>query len=147
MVFDVSNASILSNRCEYSIGMELRHLRYFVEVGEEEHYGRAAQRLGIAQPALTRQIQGLEDEIGFKLFDRLPRGVRISAAGKSFLEDVRRILQQVDEAQMRAGRVASGQAGTLRVGFIESASWHGIVPDYSGCFASTGPMRNCNLVR
>ena len=109
--------------------MELRHLRYFVAVGEEQHYGRAARRLCVAQPALSRQIQDLENEIGFKLFDRLPRGVKISAAGKALLEDVRRILQQVDQAKTHAGRVARGQAGTLRVGFIESASWHGVVPD------------------
>src|SRR5213592_4351805 len=109
--------------------MELRHLRYFVAVGEDQHYGRAAQRLRVAQPALSRQIQNLEEEIGFKLFDRLARGVKISAAGKLFLEDARRILQQVDEATKRARRVASGQSGTLRVGFVESISWHGVVPD------------------
>src|SRR6266566_849734 len=109
--------------------MELRHLRYFVAVGEDQHYGRAAQRLRVAQPALSRQIQDLEEEIGFKLFDRLSRGVKISAAGKLFLEDARRILQQVDEATRRAKRVASGQSGTLRVGFVESISWHGVVPD------------------
>src|SRR6267154_1207913 len=109
--------------------MELRHLRYFVEVGEEQHFGRGAQRLRVAQPALSRQIQDLEDEIGFKLFDRLPRGVKISAAGKSFLEDARRILQQVNEATARAKRVAHGQSGILRVGFTESASWHGVVPE------------------
>jgi len=109
--------------------MELRHLRYFVAVGEEQHYGRGAQRLRVAQPALSRQIQDLEDELGFKLFDRLPRGVKISAAGKSFLEDARRILQQVNEATMRATRVARGQSGTLRVGFTENASWHGVVPE------------------
>ncbi len=109
--------------------MELRHLRYFVAVGEEQHYGRGAQRLRVAQPALSRQIQDLEDELGFKLFERLPRGVKISAAGKSFLEDARRILQQVNEATTRARRVARGQSGTLRVGFTENASWHGVVPE------------------
>ena len=109
--------------------MELRHLRYFVHVAEEQHYGRAAERLRIAQPALSRQIQDLEEEIGFKLFDRLPRGVKISAAGKSFLVDARRILHEVNEAAARAKRVALGQSGTLRVGFVESVSWHGVVPD------------------
>jgi DNA-binding transcriptional LysR family regulator len=109
--------------------MELRHLRYFIAVGEEQHYGRASLRLGVAQPALSRQIQDLEEEIGFDLFDRLPRGVKLSAAGKLFLEDARRILQTVDEATARAARVARGQSGTLRVGFAENASWHGIVPD------------------
>src|SRR4029077_20018972 len=100
--------------------MELRHLRYFVAVGDEEHYNRAAQRLRVAQPALSRQIQDLEEEIGFKLFDRLPRGVKISAAGKCLLEDARSILQQISDATARAKRVASGQSGTLRVGFVES---------------------------
>src|SRR3989475_11599709 len=109
--------------------MELRHLRYFVHVAEEQHYGRAAERLRVAHPALSRQIQDLEEEIGFTLFDRLPRGVKISTAGKSFLEDARRILQQVAEATARAKRVASGQSGTLRVGFVESISWQGAVPD------------------
>ena len=109
--------------------MELRHLRYFVAVGEEQHYGRGAQRLRVAQPALSRQIQDLEEEVGFKLFDRLSRGVKLSPAGKSFLEEARRILQHVEEATKHAKRVASGQLGTLRVGFIESMSWHGVVPD------------------
>ena len=126
---DASNATLLSQRYLYGIGMELRHLRYFVMVGEEQHYGRAAQRLHVAQPALSRQIQDLEEEIGCQLFDRLPRGVKISAAGKSLLGDARRILQQVNEATARAKRVALGQSGTLRVGFAESASWHGVVPD------------------
>jgi DNA-binding transcriptional LysR family regulator len=109
--------------------MELRHLRYFVAVGDEQHYGRAAQRLHVAQPALSRQIQDLEDELGFKLFERLPRGVKLSSAGKLFLEDARRILQQVNEATARAAGVAQGRSGTLRLGFMENASWHGVVPD------------------
>ena len=99
------------------------HLRYFVAVGEEEHFGRAAQRLRVAQPALSRQIQDLEREIGFTLFDRLSRGVKISSAGKLFLEEARGILQQLNEATERAQRVARGQSGTLRVGFTENASW------------------------
>ena len=109
--------------------MELRHLRYFMVVGEEQHYGRASSRLRVAQPALSRQIQDLEEELGFKVFDRLPRGVKLSAAGTLFLEDARRILQAVSEAIARAARVARGQSGTLRVGFPENASWHGVVPD------------------
>ncbi len=102
--------------------MELRHLRYFVAVGEEQHYGRAATRLRLAQPALSRQIQNLEQEIGFRLFDRLPRGVKISEAGKLFLNDARRILQEVNDATARAKRIASGQSGTLRIGFVQSMS-------------------------
>src|ERR1700676_3229965 len=99
--------------------MELRHLRYFIAIGEEQHYGRAARRLRVAQPALSRQIQDLEKELGFTLFDRLPRGVELSAAGKSYLSDARRILLKVEEAKLRAERVAFGKAGMLRVGFVE----------------------------
>jgi DNA-binding transcriptional LysR family regulator len=111
--------------------MELRHLRYFVAIGEEQHYGRASRRLRVAQPALSRQIQDLEEELGFKLFERLPRGVKLNAAGKLFLEDTRRVLQELNEAAVRAARVASGRSGTLRVGFTENSSWRGVVPD---CF-------------
>ena len=125
--------------------MELRHLRYFVAVGEEQHYGRAAQRLRVAQPALSRQIQDLESEIGFQLFDRLPRGVRLSAAGRTFLADARLILQQVSDAAIRAGRVARGLAGTLRVGFTESASWHGVVPDSFRQFRDAQPDAELQL--
>jgi DNA-binding transcriptional LysR family regulator len=125
--------------------MELRHLRYFVAVGEEQHYGRAAERLHVAQPALSRQIQDLEQEIGVKLFERLPRGVKISAAGASFLDDTRRILQQLNQATIRAGRVARGQSGTLRVGFTESASWQGVVPDSFRQFRATQPDAELQL--
>jgi DNA-binding transcriptional LysR family regulator len=114
---DASKICLLSKRSRGGIDMELRHLRYFVAVGEEQHYGRASRRLRVAQPALSRQIQDLEEEVGFKVFDRLPRGVKLSAAGKLFLEDARRILQAVSEARARAARVARGQSGTLRVGF------------------------------
>src|ERR1700746_1785889 len=109
--------------------MELRHLRYFVAAGEEQHLGRAAERLRVAQPALSRQIQDLEKELGFALFDRLSRGVRLNEAGKLFLSDARRILQDVDEAKLRAERIAHGKAGTLRIGIATAVSWHGVVVD------------------
>jgi DNA-binding transcriptional LysR family regulator len=109
--------------------MELRHLRYFVGAAEEQHFGRAAERLHVAQPALSRQIQDLEREMGFQLFDRLPRGVRLSEAGKVFLNDARRILQDVDEAKRRAERIALGKAGTLRIGIATAVSWNGLVVD------------------
>jgi DNA-binding transcriptional LysR family regulator len=124
--------------------MELRHLRYFVAVGEEQHYGRASRRLRVAQPALSRQIQDLEKELGFELFERLPRGVKLSAAGKLFLEDARRILQEVQHATRRAERVASGKVGTLRVGFVESISWHGVVPEFFRWFRERQP--NAELI-
>ena len=125
--------------------MELRHLRYFVAVGEDEHYGRAAKRLRVAQPALSSPIQDLEREIGFQLFDRLPRGVRLSVAGKVFLEDCRRILQEVNEAAVRAERAARGLIGILRVGFTESASWHGVVPDSFRQFRQGQPAAELQL--
>src|ERR1700685_2681585 len=125
--------------------MELRHLRYFLAVGEEQHYGRAAHRLRVAQPALSRQIQDLEEELGFKLFERLPRGVKLSAAGKLFLEDARRILQEVSEASVRAGHVASGRSGTLRVGFTENASWRGVVPESFRRFRELHPDAELQL--
>ena len=109
--------------------MELRHLRYFVGVGEDQHFGRAAERLHVAQPALSRQIRDLEREIGFALFDRMPRGVRLNAAGRLFLTDARRILQDVKEAKLRAERIATGKAGTLRIGIATALSWHGLVVD------------------
>ena len=125
--------------------MELRHLRYFVAIGEEENYRRAAQRLNVAQTALSTQIQDLEAELGFKLFDRLPRGVKLSVAGRLFLEDARRILQQVSEAAARAARVTRGQSGTLRVGFTENASWRGVVPESLRRFRERQPDAELQL--
>ena len=114
-------------------------------VGDEQHYGRAALRLRVVQPALSRQIQDLEEEVGFKLFERLPRGVKLSPAGKLFLEDARRILQDVNEAAARAARVARGQSGTLRVGFSENASWRGVVPESLRRFREIRPDAELQL--
>jgi DNA-binding transcriptional LysR family regulator len=99
----------------------------------------------VAQPALSRQIQDLEEELGFKLFERLPRGVKLNAAGKLFLQDARRILQDVNEAAARAGLVARGLSGTLRVGFTENASWRGVVPDSFRRFRQQQPDAELQL--
>ena len=97
---------------------------------------RAAERLHVAQPALTRQIADLESEIGCKLFERLPRGIRLSAAGAVMLNEANRILGEVDAAIVRAQRASRGESGTLRIGFIESASWLGAFPNAIQTFRS-----------
>lgn len=104
--------------------MELRHLRYFRAIGREEHFGRAALQLRVAQPALTRQIRDLEAELGVELFERLPRGVRLSDAGRVFLEATESILLQVDSAVERARKFSSGHLGTIRVGLSEIIGGH-----------------------
>jgi DNA-binding transcriptional LysR family regulator len=108
-------------------GFELRHLRYFVAVAEEGHFGRAAERVGIAQPPLTQQIHKLEAIVGECLFERRPR-VRLTPAGEAFLEGARRILAQAEEAVAVTRRAGSGSAGSLTVGFPASALLT-IVPD------------------
>src|SRR6185437_4284095 len=115
-----SKTSLLSDQSRLGIRMALRHLRYFVAVGEEQHYGRAARRLRVAQPALSRQIQDLEEELGFKLFERLSRGGKLSEAGKLFLEDARRILQEVSEAAVRDGALTHPHSFFNDVAFTEN---------------------------
>ena len=95
----------------------LAQLRGFVAVAEELHFGRAAERLSMTQPPLTRQIQTLERALRVRLFDRGPRGVGLTAAGHSFLADARRMLALVEAAPESARRIAAGEVGTIRLGF------------------------------
>ncbi|MBT2186326.1 LysR family transcriptional regulator [Sphingobium nicotianae] len=99
--------------------MELRHLRYFRAIAREENFSRAAQALRVAQPALTRRIRDLEEELGVELFERLPRGIRLSPAGRVFLTEVEEILAHVDRAVDGTRRYANGNLGTIRVGLSE----------------------------
>lgn len=107
--------------------MELRHLRYFVMVAEELHFGRAALRLNIAQPALSQQIRQLENELGFLLFERDKHRVELTSPGRVFLDEARLILIHVQQAQDAAQRAHLGASGRIVLGFVGSATYH-IVP-------------------
>src|SRR5579871_2037980 len=106
--------------------MELRHLRYFIAVAEALHFGRAAERLCIAQPPLSQQIQQLERELGFKLFDRTNRQVSLTAAGQLFLEEAREALAGLEKAAQAGRRVARGEVGWLGIGFVGSATYEAL---------------------
>lgn len=121
------------------MNIELRHLRYFVAVAEELHFGRAAARLNISQPPLSQQIQALEQEIGARLLARTNRSVALTAAGKQFLADSRQILGLVNDAAARAERLHQGEAGELRIGFTSSAPFIKAVSDTLSLFRQDYP--------
>jgi DNA-binding transcriptional LysR family regulator len=100
--------------------MELRHLRYFVAVAEAENVSRAALKLHVSQPGVSRQIRDLEDEIGVQLFERSAKSVRLTAVGGVFLAEARAVLQRTDEAVAKARAVAGGIAGAINIGYAPS---------------------------
>lgn len=104
--------------------MELRQLRYFVQIAELEHFGKASERLNIVQPALSRQMKQLEDELGVCLFERLSKGVRLSAAGKVFLAQSKELLSQCEKMVRLTQLVNQGQAGLLRIGFADGVTFN-----------------------
>lgn len=106
--------------------IELRHLRYFVALGELQHFTRAAERLHLTQPALSRQIAALEMELGVALIDRHARRAQLTQAGKHFLLDAQAILLSVDQACRDARAVASGEAGELKIGFMMHAAYSSV---------------------
>lgn len=106
--------------------MDLRKLRYFIAVAEEQHIGRAATLLNISQPPLTRQIHQLEEELGVQLFNRTPKGMELTDAGSLFLEEARNIFSLVEQATERTQRAGSGQLGRLDVAVFGSGILHTI---------------------
>jgi DNA-binding transcriptional LysR family regulator len=122
------------------MAMELRHLRYFVAVAEEGHITRAAERLGIQQPPLSQQIKANESELGVQLFRPKARGVELTDAGKTFLEDARATLSQLDRAFEATKRTARGEQGRLCVGMTSTAPFHPLVPRAIRAFREACPM-------
>ena len=121
---------------------ELVHLRSFVAVADELHFGRAAARLHMTQPPLSRQIQQLEHQVGVDLLNRSSRSVKLTPAGRSFLTEARRILNLAESASLSARRIAEGRDGTLALGFTASASYS-FLPQL--LTAARVPLRNIDF--
>jgi len=109
--------------------MEFRHLRYFLAVADAGHMTRAAERLGIQQPPLSLQIKALEEELGVVLFQRHPKGVALTDAGRQFEQEARRLVDEMAAMQGRMARVARGELGVLNIGFTSSAAAHAFTPE------------------
>jgi DNA-binding transcriptional LysR family regulator len=124
--------------------MELRHLRYFVTVAEELHFGRAADRLHLSQPPLSMQIKALESEIGTQLLERSRRKVELTPAGSVFLHEAREILARVEQATVAARRAGRGEIGEITIGFISTADYN-VLPLVLSEFRSRQPSVRLNL--
>lgn len=119
--------------------MELRHIRYFVAVAEEGSFLRAARRLRVAQPALSKQVRDLESELTVSLFERLPRGVRLTPAGEAFLPEARGALDSVSRAVARARRAGEQGADLLHFAHGEMAVYGGLVAELLAAFRKAHP--------
>lgn len=125
--------------------MELRHLRYFVRVASELHFGRAAEQLGISQPPLSQQIRLLEQDLGVQLFERSSRKVRLTVAGRLFLEEARATLAQADHAVRVSRRAANGEIGELTIGLSASTLFVCLISDAISAFRASHPDVHLNF--
>lgn len=125
--------------------MELRHMRAFVAIAQELHFGRAAATLRISQPALTRLIRQLEEDVGVLLLERTTRRVELTDAGKTFLAEIQLAQAHIEQSIIRARHVASGMRGELRIAYTDFAI-NGRLPQFLNAFASRHPDIRMNLV-
>src|SRR5690348_6156626 len=126
--------------------MELRHLRYFIAVAEELHFGRAAHRLQMAQPPLSQQIRQLERELGVQLFERTTRYVRLTSAGQALVIPAQKVIDDVDTAIRAAKAGGQGEYGKVVVGFSGAAS-HIALPKLARAVRSAYPRIELALRR
>ncbi|MGH1371711.1 LysR family transcriptional regulator [Planktotalea sp.] len=125
--------------------MNFKQMTYFVAVAEELHFGRAAERLDMAQPPLSRQIKQIEEELEATLFNRGRSAITLTQAGEKLLERSKSILAQLDDTKLEIRRLGQGAEGRLRIGFVGSATY-GIVPSIIKSFRATYPLVNMNLI-
>lgn len=119
--------------------IELRHLRYFIATAEELNFGRAAERLGIAQPGLSQQIKALENIVGTPLFDRTHRSVQLTLAGELFANEARKTIAQAEMALMAARQAGRGEVGRIAVGYVGSAAYTGMLTSILNEFRAAYP--------
>jgi DNA-binding transcriptional LysR family regulator len=124
--------------------IDFKPLRYFVTLAETRHFGRAAARLHLSQPPLSRQLAALEASLGVTLIERSPRSVTLTAAGERFYADAKAILGAIEQAARNAQAAAYGDAGTLSIGFTMCAAYS-VVPGYARAFGAAYPEATLNL--
>jgi DNA-binding transcriptional LysR family regulator len=135
----LSAAVIAAYRGRTLAAMELRHLRYFIAAAEEEHFGRASDRLHVTRPAVSQIIADLEGEISTQLFERLAHRVRLTAAGHSLLPQLQAVMAQLNEAIAQAKRVGEGKSGSLNIGYGSLTLLHPLFRDVIKSFHETYP--------
>lgn len=124
--------------------MNFKQMTYFIAVAEELHFGRAAERLDMAQPPLSRQIKQIEEELEATLFNRGRSAISLTQAGERLLERSKSILAEMDDTMLEIRRIGQGAEGRLRIGFVGSATY-GILPNIIKSFRATYPSINMNL--
>jgi DNA-binding transcriptional LysR family regulator len=119
--------------------MELRHLRYFIEAAETQHFGRAAERLHVSRPAISQIVANLEDEIGTALFERLTHRVKLTAAGRALLPRLQAIVAELDRALLQTKRLGEGRTGALSIGYGSLTLHHRVFRAAINRFRDTWP--------